>query len=164
MDITLQAPLSVRPTSAEDQSFLQSLFQASNPHLYLTGLPTETAQRLISQQFEARQQGYRLSYPHASHDIINLSQHPISQLSLNYLQHSIHITDLALTPEQQQQGYGSQVIGSLKRHVRSDQNLTLSVYLNTPRAQHLYQRLGFINPTITKSCSRCSGRHSSLAE
>jgi len=150
MDITLNTPLSLRPERKEDTPFLLSLFQASNPHLLLTCLPEEAAQQLIEHQFQVRQRGYQLTYPDACHYIVTCNQQPIGQLCLHINTENIHIVDLALIPEQQGQGYGSQLLNVLKQHIIPGQSLTLSVSLNNPRAQDLYQRLGFIQTQRTE--------------
>lgn len=143
MDITLDAPLSLRPESKDDTPFLLSLFQASNPHLLLAGLPAKAAQQLIEHQFQARQRGYQLIYPNACHYILACNQQPIGQLCLHTNTDNIHIVDLALIPEQQGQGYGSQLLNALKQHIIAGWSLTLSVSLTNTGAQRLYQRLGF---------------------
>ena len=94
------------------------------------------------QDFERRLREYRVS-------IIECDGHPAGGLMLEWKPDSLYIHELQLLPKYQGQGIGTVVIGKvIEQAAARHLPVTLSVVSANPRAQHLYEKLGFEVTTI----------------
>jgi GNAT superfamily N-acetyltransferase len=133
----------LRPASAEDVDFLQSVY-ASTRADELTQLPWNEEQRsaFIRMQFTAQRQHYLKHYPNASQDLILIGDQPIGRLYVNR-GNEIHVIDIAVLPEHRGNGIGTAIMKALIEEATEARKPT-TIYLETfNRSRQLFERLGF---------------------
>lgn len=127
----------LRPVETADQAFLFQLFCAIRPELAM--LP----ESLLQMQFRAQTLSYGAKYPGAEHQIVAEEGRPVGHLLVDRSPERIHLVDIALLPEVQGKGIGSELLQALQQEAAaSSRPVRLSVYETNP-AQWLYARLGF---------------------
>lgn len=133
----------LRPASAEDVDFLQSVY-ASTRADELTQLPWNEEQRsaFIRMQFTAQRQHYLKHYPNASQDLILIGDQPIGRLYVNR-GNEIHVIDIAVLPEHRGNGIGTAIMRALIEEATEARKPT-TIYIETfNRSRQLFERLGF---------------------
>jgi len=98
----------------------------------------------ITMQFGVRQRGYAAAYPSAETCVISFGEAQAGSIITSRARNEIRLVDIALLPEFRGCGVGGEVIrGLVSEAGESGSVLRLSV-LRGNRAEHLYERLGFI--------------------
>lgn len=137
--------ISLRPTTPEDLPFLQHLFGTTCESLLaLTNFSDQEKRDFVQQQFNAQHQTYTIRSPQANFDLILQDQQPIGRLYVNRLAQELRVMDIALLPEWQNLGIGSDLMKQVQQEAqKSKRAVSLHVELNNPKAFQWYTRLGF---------------------
>lgn len=135
--------LELRIAEPSDQAWLLTLFADCRPGISSLNLDRQLLELLIKQQKQARDMGYKKSFPTAMEYIIERTGSAVGAIYLtaNTQQQSVHIVDIGFSEKNRSKGYGSEVINQLK-HLFSEINITVDK-LNT-RAFHFYCKQLFI--------------------
>jgi GNAT superfamily N-acetyltransferase len=136
----------LRRAGIADVEFLLRLYaQQRTAELEIFGMDVIQRALFIQSQFRARQSSYAALYPTASDQIIELEcGTAIGRFLVERLEDEIRLVDIALTPEQQGRGIGTNLIRALQVECEGrHRKLKLQVLKGTP-AEKLYRRLGFV--------------------
>jgi len=134
----------LRPATENDAGFLRRLFFTIRaPEFQLAGLVGPQLEMLLGQQYQAMRTHYDRVYPDAQYVIFERDDEPVGyQATLDT--ETLHLLDIALVPEWQNQGLGTLRMRALQQQAtESGKPLTLTVEKFNP-ALRLYQRLGFV--------------------
>ena len=128
-----------------DQPFLLALFAAGRAEQFAPmNLPAPMLEMLIRQQFDAQSAGYRVQFPTALREIVEVDGAPVGRLVSDRGRGHLHLVDIALDPARRGQGLGSLLIGQLMDEAReAGLPIDLRVACDNVRAAALYARLGF---------------------
>ncbi|MBI3651451.1 MAG: GNAT family N-acetyltransferase [Acidobacteria bacterium] len=137
--------ISLRPTQADDEAFLFTLYALSRrAEMASWGWPEAQQQLFLRMQFTARQAHYKTQFAAADHHIIMLDDQPIGRMVVVRKAETLRLADIALLPEYRGQGIGATLIGQLLDEARrAAKPLQLFVERDNP-AIRLYARLGFV--------------------
>lgn len=151
----LPAPLSLRPASAADCSFLDQLYRGTRDDL-VHAAPSEAAlTHLLRLQQQAEALGLRSAFPEAQSLILVCGTVPIGRVLIEARGDRLHLVDLALLPNERSRGHGSAVLRALQRAASARSTpLTLSVSRTNPAARSLYIRHGFVVTDADLVCER----------
>ncbi|MEJ2321430.1 MAG: GNAT family N-acetyltransferase [Gammaproteobacteria bacterium] len=135
----------LRPAGPGDEGFLRELHASTvQPEIALTGLDAGQMQLLLEQQYNARKSAYRLHYPGARYDIVEIDGLEAGVQCTDCSGEQILLVDLALLPQYRNQGTGSVLLTRLIDSAREQRKtLALHVLAGNP-AQRLYERVGFL--------------------
>lgn len=136
--------IELRPITDSDMSFLTRVYAATRQaEMALTGWPQDQIDEFLEMQAKAQQTYYVENLQPAEFMVVEKDQTPIGRIYIGDWQSEIRIIDIALLPEHQYQGIGTQLIEDVMARARSTQrNVTLHVEQFNP-AVRLYRRLGF---------------------
>jgi ribosomal protein S18 acetylase RimI-like enzyme len=136
----------LRPEIEADAPFRLTLFRASRDAAWdQVPLPADMLARIMEQQFHAQTQGYRATFPNARLEIVTVDGAPVGRLATDRDARSVHLIDIALTPERRSQGIGESILRTLMDEATAAGTpLTLQVSRDNLGAQRLYHRLGFV--------------------
>ncbi len=130
-----------READSHDDAFMRTLWARTHGEQFSV-LPPELGARLCTQQYEAQLAHYEQSYPDMTVHVLRWKGLDAGRLMLLDRQDAVDVLDLAILPEHQGQGLGSRVLRRIKDHA-GPRVVKLAVEKNRPRAQELYERLGF---------------------
>lgn len=136
--------ISLRPSLADDQSFLLSLY-ASTRSDELDMLPWDDEQKRVFalMQFNAQTQHYHGSYPQAQSSIILRNEEAVGRMVVNEDTKEFTLVDISLLPAHRGHGIGTHLLRELlSKAVEATKPVRLHVLLTNP-ARRLYERLGF---------------------
>ena len=136
--------LALRPVSHADRDFIFRLF-ATNTAMQMGALSWEETQRdpLVEMQFRAQEQFHRTQLPDADHQLVVYGDRPVGRMIVIRTEESIHLADIALLPEYQRQGIGTELMRRLQEEAKAQSlPITAHVFMMSP-AVHFYQKLGF---------------------
>jgi GNAT superfamily N-acetyltransferase len=141
---TSDSPLSLRPITPEDDSFLAGVYASTRAEeLAVTGWNDEQKAEFCRRQFDAQAAHYRGNYPGASFQVIEHDGRPIGRLYVARWEKEIRIVDITLLPEFRGSGIGTKLLRDLQDEARAaGKSLTIHVERFNP-AMRLYERLGF---------------------
>ena len=128
--------VSLRPAVPEDLDFLT--------HVFLVALraPIEAARRRWDEERERAQFQHQLNLPGTQ--VIAVGTEKVGFVTAIPTGGAIDLHTLCIHPAYQSRGIGSMVTqGIVKSAVAAGRTVTLSVLKTNPRAQALYERLGF---------------------
>lgn len=136
--------LQFRPIADQDQPFLLELYGTTRA-AELAMLPWSQQQKeeFVQMQFHAQHTFYQQQFGNAKFDLLLKHDKPIGRLYVDRREDEIRIIDIAIMPDYQRQGIGSQLLQELLDESKaSAKPVTIHVEKNNP-ALGLYQRLGF---------------------
>ncbi|MDK8182735.1 GNAT family N-acetyltransferase [Paenibacillus sp. UMB4589-SE434] len=105
--------------------------------------PQLELEAFIQQQLAFQLHDYQQRYPHLKCSIIELDAQPIGRLIIHQDASHIHILDIALAPEHQDQGHGTHILRTI---MQSAYDTNRSVFLHADiqgKAKTWYEKLGF---------------------
>jgi ribosomal protein S18 acetylase RimI-like enzyme len=142
--------LIIRPERDDDEAFRFEMFCASRQPEFARLLAPEVLEPIMRQQFDAQAVSYRVRFPRARGDIIELGGKPIGRIMVDRGEEVLHIVDQAITPELRNRGIGTTVMRALMAEARrTNRAIRLGVAAANEQALRLYRRLGFA-PIETK--------------
>jgi len=136
--------VSLRPITAEDDSFLAAVYASSRAEeLAPTGWNEEQKADFCRRQFDAQSAYYAENYPDASFQVIERDGVPVGRLYVSRWEKEIRIVEITLLPEFRGSGIGTKLLRDLQEEARAaGKSLTIHVE-RFNRALGLYQWLGF---------------------
>lgn len=140
------------PVRAEDAPFLFAVYAAVR-HAEVAAWGWHPAQQdaFLQMQFQFQRRSYAMQFPHADHRIIWHEGAPVGQMLVDRSPHAIRLVDIALLPEFQGRGIGTDLIQALQAEAeQTARPLQLTVRKENAGARHLYERLGFTATTETE--------------
>jgi GNAT superfamily N-acetyltransferase len=137
--------ISARSTRAEDEPFLYRLYASTRAREWATlDLPEAQKEGLMRTQFESQSNSYQRQFPNSEHTVVLASEEPAGRIWLNEDAREIKVLDLALLPQFQSLGIGSQLMkGCQDRARKTGKPLRHSVLKWNSGAISFYLRLGF---------------------
>lgn len=137
----LSRSISLRPITADDETFLLRLFASTREEFSFLN-PTEL-EALVTMQFKLRHQQYRNGYPNAEDKLIMTGEQPIGRMFIDDGEVDLTLIDIALLPEHRGKGIGRELLTELLRYAASVSKPVRLHVLKTNPARKLYGRLGF---------------------
>lgn len=136
--------VSLRPVLPEDELFLFRLYATTREEeLEAFGWGEADKKAFLQFQFKAHQHHYAAISPEADERIILLDGRPAGNLIVIRTRKEIRLAEIALLPEDQNQGVGSDLIRDLVEEAK-EMGLPLRLHVaKFNRAIDLYLRLGF---------------------
>jgi ribosomal protein S18 acetylase RimI-like enzyme len=136
----------LRPAITEDTPFCLRVYASTRAdEMALVNWSIEQKDAFLLMQFRAQTEHYRLHYPTAEYQIIELGRTPIGRLITDRRPDEILLMDIALLPQYRRAGIGSQLLKDLMNEAeKKGVPLVLHVEFFNP-AKHLYERLGFVS-------------------
>ncbi|HMU66189.1 MAG TPA: GNAT family N-acetyltransferase [Cellvibrionaceae bacterium] len=136
------------PTTDLHQAFLQRVFTQSRKALWqASGLDAPWIDKLLEDQYNLQQKNYGAQENGRYSYVIAAKGQWVGRLLVRADASTLHIMDIALLPEYQNQGIGQHVLTYLQQQASNrGQLLTLNTDA-TNRAYHWYLRCGF---TVTQ--------------
>jgi ribosomal protein S18 acetylase RimI-like enzyme len=136
---------SLRPEADDDLPFLSALY-ASTREAELSAAPwtSEVKTSFLQMQFNAQRGHYRSQMPDCAWLVLEHEGTPAGRLYLEARDDSLHIVDIALTPDWRGKGVGAAILNALKALAEAGR-LRLGLFVEkTNPALNLYRRLGFV--------------------
>jgi ribosomal protein S18 acetylase RimI-like enzyme len=136
--------ITLAPEQPDDDAFLFELYSTTRAaEMALTPWNEEQRVAFLRQQYELRRFHYLRYYPGADYLLIRGGGEPVGRIAIHRAENEIRILDIALVPEQQGMGIGSQLIHELLVEAGFE-NLPVTLHVERHnRAAGLYRRLGF---------------------
>lgn len=118
--------------------------QSRAEELEHSGMDALQREVFVQMQFRMRQAAYSATYPTALNEIIcSESRAPLGRVLTDRAAGGMRLVDIAIAPERQRQGIGTQVIQELQQECTAHRwKMSLQV-LKDSSAERFYQRLGF---------------------
>ena len=135
----------LRALQAGDEEFSFAVYASTrSAEMELVAWPEEQKNAFLRMQFKAQGQHYRLQYPRALWQVIEVEGQAAGRLVSDDSDAGLFLLmDIALLPEYRGLGVGTAILGGLLREAgRARKTVALHVEPNNP-ALRLYQRLGF---------------------
>jgi len=141
---SIAAGISVRPATANDQPFMETLYRSARPELQFIDGGQELVETVVAQQFHAHTQGAGETYPNAMHFIIEKTQHSIGALSVDFGHNEVRVIYVAFIPAARGFGYGKAILQGVQQAAASSHSpVAVVVWHNNPGAKRIYLELGF---------------------
>lgn len=133
-----------RAITDADLPFLSQLYASTRAdELATVPWSEEEKQQFLSMQFNAQHRYYQEHFQQAQFLIIEHQQQAIGRVYVDRRDDELRLIDIALTPEQRQQGLGSALLQDLLQEA-SERQLPIRIHVEQFNpALRLYQRLGF---------------------
>ena len=137
-------PISLRPTTSEDEAFLLDLYAGtrSDELAVLVG-DEQLKSTFVRMQYGAQKQQYLRSYPNANNSIILLNDAPVGRLIVNRAESEWTLVDISLLPEHRGLGIGTHLLKELLNEASATSKRVRLHVLQSNPAKQLYERLGF---------------------
>ena len=147
----------LRPCTPDDQAFLFQLYADTRlQEVAAFGWNAAQQEAFLRMQFNAQQRSYAIAYPEAEHTIILAEvqsegqpdapsdAQPIGRVLVQHGEDAKTLVDIALLGSHRGHGIGGKLLRSLIDHSEKESvPVRLQVLRDNP-AQHLYERLGFV--------------------
>jgi len=133
-----------RSVAADEQFLLEVYAQSRAEELTRSGMDAQQREVFVQMQFRIRQAAYSATHPIASDEILCADDGTaLGRVLTDRTADGICLVDIAIAPEKQRQGIGTQVIQELQQECISHHwKMSLHV-LKDSSAERLYRRLGF---------------------
>ncbi|WP_046226151.1 GNAT family N-acetyltransferase [Paenibacillus dauci] len=141
--------LSSTPTivqvTAADRDFLFDVYMDTRlSEVASWGWTPEQLHSFLHMQFVMQQSYLDNRYPQLDRRLINSDQTAIGQMTIFHGENELRLVDLAVLSRYRNQGAGTFILQELQRQAAAYAiPIRLQVRLDNPRAQRLYQRLGW---------------------
>lgn len=137
-------PLTLRPETGDDLTFLRQLYASSRADEFAPlGMHGDQLDALLAAQFDAQRSQYRATHPDADYLIVTLAGERIGRLYTGHAGDDIVLIDIMLADQFRRHGHGTTLIQRVLDRSDADQHaVVLTVRKDNP-AFSLYQRLGF---------------------
>lgn len=144
-NMNLQGGLSLRPMTASDKVFIESLYRSTRDDLRSLHAEEDFIDELIESQRRAQTQGYGDMFPNAMYFVAEHYNERIGRVVLDFGQNEVRIVDIALIPAARGRGFGGQILQSVQLVASKVMApVTLTVRFDHLPAKQLYARLGFV--------------------
>lgn len=128
----------------KDQLFIEKVYRSTREkELLFTYLTEAQKTNFILMQLTAQLADYKMNYKEATYQIIVYNKKSVGRLYLWETKNDIRVLDIALLPEYQGRGIGTEILSNIIKSARLKTKIvSLHVSQNNP-AKNLYLRLGF---------------------
>lgn len=133
-----------RPARAEDESFLDELYEGTRWDEVLGwGFDAASARAFLREQGHVQRRAYAMQYPAAEHRILLSGGVPVGRLIVDRTGSLWAIVDASVLTARRSQGIGTWAISEVQRAAAAAGNGVLLHVDRHNRARSLYARLGF---------------------
>lgn len=145
LDLKFQNGFALRPMTASDNAFVESLYRSTRDDLRLLNAEDDFIEELIGWQRHAQTEGYGDMFPNAMYFIAEYHGERIGRIILDFGDAEIRVVDIALIPAARGKGYGAQVLQTVQLVAgKVLAPVALTVRCDHLQAKQLYARLGFV--------------------
>ena len=136
--------ITLRPVQPEGDAFLRAVYASTRAaEMALVDWSTAEKAAFLQMQYDAQRHHYLTYYPNTTYQVIQRDALDIGRLIVQRPDASVLLMDMALLPEQRNQGIGTYLVQALQTEAAAaSKPLRLSVEIFNP-ALRLYHRLGF---------------------
>ncbi|MCP4114870.1 MAG: GNAT family N-acetyltransferase [Desulfobacteraceae bacterium] len=136
--------ISLRPIKDGDVEFLYRVYAGTRQaEMAVTGWEERQIDAFLRMQFQLQHKQYMANHARADLNIIRCGHDDVGRLYVLRSDEEISIMDIALLPEHQRMGIGTQLLNDLTREsALKNLPITLNVEYNNP-AIYLYEKMGF---------------------
>ena len=136
--------LTFKTIEDKDQPFIEKVYRSTREkELLFTYLTEAQKTNFILMQLTAQLADYKMNYKEATYQIIVYNKKSVGRLYLWETKNDIRVLDIALLPEYQGRGIGTEILSNIIKSARLKTKIvSLHVSQNNP-AKNLYLRLGF---------------------
>jgi GNAT superfamily N-acetyltransferase len=137
--------LALRPVNSNDDEFLLSVYHSTRAEelAQATWQPGQL-EAFVKWQFEMQRAEYQARYPDAEYDVILVEDRPAGRIWIGRDAEEIRLLDIAVLPEFQNRGVGTQLVRWLIAESNSARKaLRHMVFVMNNDAHRFYERLGF---------------------
>lgn len=139
-----QHNITYRLANQDDDAFLFDLFvQTRQSDFQNLSMDDNQKQMLLRWQYQAQSKSYFAHHPDLTHFIILNHGEPVGRFMFNESENDLHIVDIAVMPQTQNQGIGSAVIQKYIEYGKQTHKKVWLQVFKTNKAKHLYERMGF---------------------
>ncbi|MFO1369556.1 MAG: GNAT family N-acetyltransferase [Marinagarivorans sp.] len=132
------------PTTDVHQAFLRRVFTQSRKGLWqASGLDAAWLDRILDDQYTLQEKSYWANGKDLYSYVIVFKGQWVGRLLVRANPHCLHILDIALLPEHQNQGVGRHVLNYLQQQASAREQLLTLTTDATNRAYDWYLRAGF---------------------
>lgn len=133
----------LRTACDQDEPFLFRLF-CSIREPDFSFLSEAERRAILKIQYAAAQRSVCMNWPHAQHMIVTKDDRPVGRFSTARSGNELHLIEIALLPEHQNQGIGRFLMEMLVKEAKDNhaQRIRLNAYRSS-RVVQFYQRSGF---------------------
>ena len=137
--------LTLRLAGKDDDLFLYQVYASTRmEEMTQVDWDDEHKELFLQMQSNAQREHYRVHYPNAAYEIIQLNDRQIGRFLVDRSNNPILLMDIALLPEYRNAGIGTILIKDLMSEAAGqDRSVSLHVEIFNP-AMKLYERLGFV--------------------
>ena len=138
------ASFALRAVQAGDEAFLLKVYASTrDEELAAAGWNDEQREAFLRMQFQAQDKHYRMNYPGAEFQVIQVDGEPAGRLYVHHRSIEIRIMDISLLPAYRRRGIGTALLEEiLSAGAQSEKTVTIHVEVFNP-ALRWYERLGF---------------------
>ncbi len=138
--------VSLQKSCDRDREFLFELYCGKRSEEFaVLGLTNQQLSSLMSMQFDAQAQSYRVEFPEAEEFLVMLDSEKIGRLIIARNDLEIRLVDITILSKYRSLGIGGKLIEELLHEGNSRKiPVCLMVATDNPRAFRLYERLGFV--------------------
>lgn len=136
----------MRPQNQNDAAFLRALYGSTRAEeMALVPWPAPMKAAFLDDQFRLQTVHFAQFHPLADYLIVEEAGQPIGRLYLDRRPDGFLVIDIAFLPHRRGGGLGAELLRHAHRRARraGARRLWLHVSILNPRAQRLYERLGF---------------------
>ena len=139
--------LTLRPVTKDDDPFLLAVYGSSRAEeLAQVEWPEGKQEEFLRWQFDLQRQDYDSRFPNAEYAVILIDDCPAGRIWIERDEKEIHLLDIAILPEFQNQGIGTLLLRQLiDEAVRTQKPLRHMVFMLNANAHRFYERLGFVD-------------------
>jgi ribosomal protein S18 acetylase RimI-like enzyme len=143
-----ESPVSVslRPATPADREFMVAVYGGTRAQ-ELAQVAWDEGQKeaFVRWQFERQEEEYKQRYPDARYDVILVDGVPAGRMWVGVDDKQIRLLDIAIVPEFQNRGVGSQLLRQLMVEAKqANKVLRHMVFVLNDNAHRFYERLGFV--------------------
>ncbi len=146
MDLPQGGKLTLRPVTADDDSFLLALYDSTRDRELLQAEWQEgQRESFVRWQFDMQRREYDARFPDARYQLILIDDEPAGRVWVGADKEQIRLLDIALLPQFQNRGAGTILLKDLMREAAAaGKFLRHMVFVLNDNAHRFYERLGFV--------------------
>lgn len=140
------AGLGMRPATAADAPFLETLYRSARPDLqHAGGGDREVVDSVMAQQYRTLMAGTEQHYPNAMHFVVERQGQSIGAVIVDFGANEVRVVYLALVPAARGRDYGKVLMQGIQQAAtKAHCPVAVTVWRNNPQARRFYAELGFV--------------------
>ena len=142
--------ITFRAITEANRLFLVQLYKSSRgDDLRGLGWDEDRIREFLEMQYAAYGNFYRNDFPNASDEVVLWDAKPIGRLIIDRRSDEIRLVDIAVLPDYQNRGFGSQIVRGLQAEAATQHKPLRLHIIRFNRAVGLFERLGFVRASET---------------